>query len=416
MRFALLGADIASLALAGWIGQRPEHRVSLVCETHAADGVLRGLAPDARALADWELLLAGTDADVVMVAAAAVGEADRRVDQLRKLIQAGVPLLVSHPVCTSMLDCHELDMIRRETGCIVVPFAPESTHPALELLAHWLTAADRSPLGQIEQILMDRAQSDRSEPAVIRQFARDVLLLRTLIGEVQRVGALGSSSQSLVAYANLTLQMTGESEMLARWTVQAVENQPGAWLTLLGTQGKARLWMPAHGTWELTLPGESEPQAIEPEWQAEQAAIESLQAAMAGEPVTPDWAAAARAVEVAEAVPRSLARGRTIELHREVFSEAGTFKGTMTSAGCGLLMAAIMTLFVGNFAHTMLLKAHKPEAARIVNYCWIGALVVLTLLFLALQFLLPLAQRGDAAAADHRADDSIEPTAGDDVN
>ena len=46
---------------------------------------------------------------------------------------------------------------------------------------------------------------------------------------------------------------------------------------------------------------------------------------------------------------RSLAawpRGATIELHDEEHSEHGTFKGTMTSVGCGLLLASLVLLLV----------------------------------------------------------------------
>ena len=45
------------------------------------------------------------------------------------------------------------------------------------------------------------------------------------------------------------------------------------------------------------------------------------------------WADAARAVELADTVPRSLAKGRAIDLHQEEFSELGTFRGTMASLG-----------------------------------------------------------------------------------
>jgi uncharacterized membrane protein YcjF (UPF0283 family) len=53
------------------------------------------------------------------------------------------------------------------------------------------------------------------------------------------------------------------------------------------------------------------------------------------------WQAAARTVEVADAIERSMLKGRTIELHFEQFSEQSTFKGLMTSLGCGLLIAAL---------------------------------------------------------------------------
>ena len=90
-----------------------------------------------------------------------------------------------------------------------------------------------------------------------------------------------------------------------------------------------------------------------------------------------------------------MADGDSIELHREAFSEAGTFKGTMTSLGCGILLAAMGTLFVGAFVQTILAKAGQAEAASLVGLCWTFGLGGLLLTFLALQFLLPLAQTAE---------------------
>ena len=58
----------------------------------------------------------------------------------------------------------------------------------------------------------------------------------------------------------------------------------------------------------------------------------------------PGWPDACRDIELTESIARSLAKGRTIELHDEEHSEHGTFKGTMTSLGCGLLVASLMVL------------------------------------------------------------------------
>jgi signal peptide peptidase SppA len=50
-----------------------------------------------------------------------------------------------------------------------------------------------------------------------------------------------------------------------------------------------------------------------------------------------------------------LAKGRAIDLHQEEFSELGTFRGTMASLGCGIILAAlvlvVMAALVGGLAH-----------------------------------------------------------------
>jgi myo-inositol 2-dehydrogenase/D-chiro-inositol 1-dehydrogenase len=51
-----------------------------------------------------------------------------------------------------------------------------------------------------------------------------------------------------------------------------------------------------------------------------------------------------RAMELSEAVVRSLRRGRTIELHYEAISEEASFKSIMTSTGCTILLAALVIL------------------------------------------------------------------------
>ena len=70
----------------------------------------------------------------------------------------------------------------------------------------------------------------------------------------------------------------------------------------------------------------------------------------AGDPPAATWDDAARGVELAETVPRSLARGRSIDLHREEFTEMGTFRGTMASLGCGLIMLALMVIIFATLA------------------------------------------------------------------
>ncbi|MBI3469100.1 MAG: hypothetical protein HY000_39350, partial [Planctomycetes bacterium] len=54
--------------------------------------------------------------------------------------------------------------------------------------------------------------------------------------------------------------------------------------------------------------------------------------------------------ELAEGVERSLLKGRTIEIQREDHSEQGTFKGMMTSVGCGLLMISLLVVLAAALA------------------------------------------------------------------
>src|SRR5688572_27695584 len=101
MKLALLGADPAMLSVARAAAEGGKHSLVWAVEASAATGYLRGLWPQIELREDWESLLSPGAVDGVLVARAK--DEDLRAEQLRKLVQAGVPLLVSHPVFESML-------------------------------------------------------------------------------------------------------------------------------------------------------------------------------------------------------------------------------------------------------------------------------------------------------------------------
>jgi hypothetical protein len=96
------------------------------------------------------------------------------------------------------------------------------------------------------------------------------------------------------------------------------------------------------------------------------------------------WSDAARAIELAETVPRSLAKGRSIDLHREEFTEIGTFKGTMASLGCGLIMAALVVVIVATLVAGMAREFGWAAAGGIVD-AWPTIVLAILGLFLLLQ-------------------------------
>src|SRR5690606_3439577 len=159
----------------------------------------------------------------------------RRSDQLRKFAQLGVPVLMSHPVVSSMLLYYELDMIRRDTKALLFPALGKRNHPALHELLD-VVSSEQSPLGQFEQVAIERHMADRSKRAVTEQFSKDVDLLRVFCGELNQIGAMGTSGEEGV-YGNLSVQMTGPNGRLARWAVapDKTEGTGGATITLTGS-------------------------------------------------------------------------------------------------------------------------------------------------------------------------------------
>jgi myo-inositol 2-dehydrogenase/D-chiro-inositol 1-dehydrogenase len=334
--------------------------------------------------------------DAVLVARDSSND-ESRLEQLRKLVQAGVPMLLAHPLHNSMLAYYELDMIRRESGCLMLPFLPARMNPLAHQLAELVHNPSASPLGHVDQIALERAMADRSKVAVCSQFAHDVDLLRFLGGEVTRLGAMGSpgatAAGDFLAYNNLGVQMAGGDNRLLRWSVGPIDEFSGGKLTATGPHGKAILWMPEGlAPWRLEIRSGPDSSVVDAEaWNTYLDALDELRAALSSCETRSRWPDAARAVELTETLERSLKKGRTIELHQEQFSDASTFKGTMTSVGCALLLAALLLMVAGVVASNMLKHAGAEQAARAV-----GAIPYLMLavfvLFLATQFLLKLAR------------------------
>jgi hypothetical protein len=92
--------------------------------------------------------------------------------------------------------------------------------------------------------------------------------------------------------------------------------------------------MPQNGVWKLTAPdGETE---YEP-FDSVAAVLDCFSS------LTPHstWLDACRATEAMEAIDRSLARNRAIDLHNEEHSEESSFKGIMAASGCLMLLGTL---------------------------------------------------------------------------
>lgn len=349
MKLALLGTDEQTMPLARAAADAGQH-LAAVFQPSANDwDELRSLAPGISRVDHWQELLADGLADAIVVAR---GERDERLEPLRLLFQAGVAVAVSHPVVPSMLDYYELDMNRQEGGGVVLPLVPGRWHPAIEQLRQMMAADGAGTLGRIEQIVFERQLADRSKQQVLEHFARDAELAKALAGELTKVGALampGAESD----YAALGIQMSGQSAVVVRWSVRPVEDSPGLRMTVLGAGASAVLVAPDNDelAWRLERRAAGNAEQWEfAGWDAGEAALERLAQALAGQPPEPNWPDAARDMELADAIDRSVQKGRTVDIHYEEHTEQGTFKGMMAAAGCGLLLVALVLLVMATTA------------------------------------------------------------------
>jgi predicted dehydrogenase len=375
MRIALLGTSDETLPLVRAIVARPD--LPLVWTAQLDDGrdEVSKLAPRAAFDEPWETLIGGSSADLVVVARGA--DEELRAEQLRKLIAAGVPLVVEHPIHASMLVAYELEMIRKEVGSLLVPYDATRYSDAFTQLERFVTT-EPSSIGGLEQVIVDQRRQDRSPQRVRELFARDALLLRALCGDLTRLSAMAPSAAA-DPYANLGIQLSGPSGALVRWSIGPRDELTGERLTVIGTIGRATLTMPDRGNWRLEVRSERGDLAQEfPHVEVATMELQRLFDSLDGGQVRPDWSDAARAIELSDSIDRSLKKSRTVDLYNEDYSEQGTFKGTMTSLGCGLLLLSLGVLVVGVAGVTM--------GLRWAVY-WPHLLVLVLVVFLAMQLL-----------------------------
>lgn len=195
-------------------------------------------------------------------------------------------------------------------------------------------------------MVIERASPARDRQGVQRLFTRDVALMRAILGDLNKISAMGPRADA-PTWGNLSVQMTSSDQALVRWSLQPADDWSGGKLTLFGDAGQATLEMPARaGPWSLVVKPASSLSQTFLEWNEAEAVIEEFVRVFQGEPAAPTWQDACRDVETAATVERSLARGKTIELHEDEVSEEATFKGMMAVGGCGVLLLGLLALLV----------------------------------------------------------------------
>ena len=380
MRLALLGIDDETLALARAAKQSGQHQVVWLCEV---SNELIAEFPELIPSNDWQELLEGPFVGAVIVARS--DDEDALATRLRLLAQADISLFVSHPASDSPLFYHELDMIRQDTGVRLFPYVRDRWHPFVVELGKQLRSGDAAT--KVEQITLERALANRSESNVMQQFMRDVCVLRAVCGELDRVSALPGADPTST-FANLAVQMTGKAGIPVRWMVGPVVDRPTGRLSLSTADGPLTIDMKddAHA-WHWTGPETFAPPSQTIDDNSPQvAALDMLTDAVCDKLVDCSWNDACRSVELADAVEQSLRRGRAIQLHDEVYTEAGVFKGLMGMAGCGLLLLGLVIVVLGTTIGALLNRMGFEAGAMVAGW-WPYALFTVFAGFLALQLL-----------------------------
>ena len=90
---------------------------------------------------------------------------------------SAVPMIVVCPACEAIVG-FEIDMIRRDSKALILPYVPFGSHPVIDALAEWILQGEDSPIGTVEQIVLQREQANRSREAVLVRLA--VAVINTL--------------------------------------------------------------------------------------------------------------------------------------------------------------------------------------------------------------------------------------------
>ena len=334
MNFLILGNGPGERAWAAAIAADPAHRIVAVFPGWAVADV--GWPAPSRDLDD-ALATSGAEAAVVG------GPPEARAEGLRRAAAEGLAVICLHPPGDDSEAYYQVSLSRAETGAVIVPDLPARLHPGVSALREALSGPDAASFRVVT--FESPAESTGSDLAR-HVFARAADLIRSLVGEIEAVTATGdptgvSPTESLVVQLRSATSRRAEVRLREGPAEPArlVVSGPGGVLTLELSprfDGPSRLVRRG--------PDGRETVAQLDPWDPHAAILHALAEAVAGRPTVPDLADGIRATEIAEGVVRSLRRGRTVELHYEEISEAGTFKSIMTSLGCLFLLAILVVV------------------------------------------------------------------------
>jgi myo-inositol 2-dehydrogenase/D-chiro-inositol 1-dehydrogenase len=244
---------------------------------------------------------------------------------------------------------YQVALSREETGAVVVPDLPARLHPAFERLKR---AIEGQELGAFRGLRIEWPTSSEEGDLARHVFPRLVDAVRALIGEIEALTATGDPPGPRPT-ASLIVQLRGPDARRAEVRIEQGHGPDApARLVVTGAEGSLSLEVtprfegPSRLVRLIPSQGEDLPLPALDSWGPHEAILSVLAEAITprDREVHPNLLDGTRAMELSEATVRSLRRGRTVDLHYEEISEAGTFKGVMTSIGCVLLLCVLIAL------------------------------------------------------------------------
>lgn len=292
------------------------------------------------------------------------GDLVERESLMRSLARDSVPLALVQPACSSIFAA-ELDMIQRDTQAPIIPLHPDSFHPAINFLATATNTWEAdSPIGQIEQIVIERQTHNRTDDRVKSLLARDALLIRQLIGDFQKVGAMRAGEET--SAANVSVHLTGSRPMMTRWSVEPALEAEGLAVSLVGQRGKVTLDLPDNKEWSFSTTAEQSdflpPQL---EFDPADSIANQIEQSLDGNTVPPTWEDAYRAIDLADTASESIRRGKTLPISNARLTEEDTFKSLMAAGGCLIVLVLPLLLLLISLVDGMQLPYNKTVMERV---------------------------------------------------
>ena len=325
MRFALLGDHPDGRAMADALVASGRHERA----AHAAT-------------ADAEEVLADPAVEVVIVACGP----DARPALLRRALQSERHVLCVYPPDQTPEIAFEADLLRQDTGRVLLPLLPGALHPAVRRLAEFVRPAGKGPVGAFRLLEMEQPVEGGSDG---KPTFPGWEWLRALGGEVTEVAAFAAAEH---AAAGEPVLAAGRFERGGLFQMTFLPCSPAAEtrLVVVGERGRAELTFPVGRGGPAFLDWRDDSGELCEEawdaWDPWPALVERFEAAVAGAAGSPAWIDAVRGLELDDATRRAVERRRSSVLEYQEASEEVGFKGTMTLVGCGLIWLVLLLLLL----------------------------------------------------------------------
>ena len=342
MKFSFLGICPLSETLADAIVAHPHHQLVSI----------HGVAPPQTPhrfgpiqwQSDWEAVLHNVDSDLVVISP--IEDLDQQEDRLRRVLQCELPAIAVQPYCT-VLGAFEMAMIQAQTLKPLISYIPADHHPFTRIINSWITTPSTSPIGPISQITIHAGTATMERRTVLRSLAYDIPIARNLVGRIRQVSA-DSSGLADQPFANLNVSLKTDHATLVTWNLDPNGDPQSRRLHFSGARGTLQINLAKnHADWDVV--GEAPKDLMLPSIPSPaNLFLDTLDQSLANTHSPASWLHWCQDLEVAETIPASLRRRRTIDILDEKRTEEGSFKGIMSITGCGLLIATLLLLLVGS--------------------------------------------------------------------